>query len=61
MKTALELLDMGIALRAERFRRENPTASEAEVDACVGAWLIDRPGAPHGDAPGRPRPLTGHS
>jgi hypothetical protein len=51
---ALELTDLGLRLRAQRFRREHPTASEDEVEAFVRQWLLDRPGAPYGDAPGRP-------
>ena len=56
--TVFDLLDLGLSLRAERFRREHPSASEDEVEACVQAWLLDRPGAPDGDAPGRLRPLS---
>jgi hypothetical protein len=46
---AIELLEAGIALQAQRYRREHPGASEAEVAAFVQAWLVDRPGAPMGD------------
>lgn len=57
MAAAFELFDVAVHLRAERHRRENPEATEAEVDAVVQAWLLDRPGAPDGDAPGRRRTL----
>lgn len=60
-QTALELFDLGRRLRVERFRREHPDAGEAEVDACVRAWLLDRPGAPLGDAPGTPKALDTHT
>jgi Rv0078B-related antitoxin len=60
MVVAMELLELGLKMRAERHRREHPEASEAEVAAVVHAWKVDRPGAPFGDAPGRsvswPRP-----
>lgn len=46
---AIELLEAGMALQAQRYRREHPGASEAEVAAFVQAWLLDRPGAPMGD------------
>ena len=51
---ALELSEAGIAMREQRFRREHPDATESDVDAFMRAWLIDRPGAPDGDAVGRP-------
>lgn len=50
---AFELAQMGVELRAQRHRREHPEATEAEVDAVVAMWLQHRPGAQHGDAPGR--------
>ena len=46
---AIELLEAGMALQAQRYRREHPDASEAEAAAFVQAWLLDRPGAPMGD------------
>ena len=48
---ALELLDMGLRMQAQRYRREHPDATEVEVEAFVQAWLFDRPGAPDGDGP----------
>jgi hypothetical protein len=54
LRLAFELTDLGMRLVAQRYRREHPAASEDEVDAAVQAWLLDRPGAPHGDAEGRP-------
>jgi len=43
---------MGSRLHAERFRREHPDATEADVDQAINAWWLDRPGAPVGDGPG---------
>jgi hypothetical protein len=54
LRLALELTELGLDLRLQRFRREHPDATEAEVEAVARAWLLDRPGAPLGDAPGRP-------
>jgi hypothetical protein len=54
LTVALELLELGKAMRRQRHRREFPGATEAEVDAVVHAWEIDRPGAPFGDAIGNP-------
>lgn len=49
---ALELSETGIQMRAQRFRREHPDASDTEVDSFMRAWLHDRPGAPDGDSSG---------
>jgi hypothetical protein len=49
---ASELLELAMAMRAQRHRREHPDATDAEVDAVVRAWRLDRPGAPFGDAEG---------
>ncbi len=54
MLIAMELAEMGANIRGERFRREHPGADEAEVRACIQAWWLERPGAPFGDAVGRP-------
>ncbi|MDZ7732580.1 MAG: hypothetical protein U5R31_05185 [Acidimicrobiia bacterium] len=52
--TAIALTDLGLRLLAQRHRREHPEASEDEVEAAVRVWLLERPGAPDGDAVGRP-------
>jgi hypothetical protein len=54
---AFELTDFGIRIRAQRFRREHPGASEEDVEAFIQSWFLARPGAPDGDAVGRPRPV----
>jgi hypothetical protein len=48
---AFELTDLGARLLAQRYRREHPDATEAEVEAVLQAWFLDRPGAPFGDGP----------
>ena len=48
---ALQLLDMGLRMQAQRYRREHPDATDGDVEAFVQAWLFDRPGAPNGDGP----------
>lgn len=55
-RIALRLHEEGVALMRQRLRREHPDAAEAEIDDLVRRWLETRPGAEHGDAPGRPRP-----
>ena len=53
LRVALELVDLGAQLHAQRHRREHPGATEEEVRAVVLAWLSARPMAPDGDAVGR--------
>ena len=47
-----ELRDMGIAMMRQKFRRENPSISESEVDELLRRWINDRPGARYGDVSG---------
>ena len=54
LEITFELTELGARMRAERFRREHPGATELEVQAAVRAWFALRPGAPDGDAFGRP-------
>jgi hypothetical protein len=54
LRLALDMYEFGEQLQRSRLRRLNPEASDAEIDAAIGSWLLDRPGAAHGDAPGRP-------
>jgi hypothetical protein len=54
LRAALELSNMGIAIRRAQLRREHPEATDDHIEALVLAWLHARPGAEHGDAWGRP-------
>jgi len=51
---AFELAELGIKMRAQQYHRRHPHASDEEVTAFVQRWLLERPGAPDGDADGRP-------
>ena len=53
LSLALELCEAGIEMREQRYRREHPEADDAAVEAFMRVWLMDRPGAPDGDAVGR--------
>jgi hypothetical protein len=53
LQTALDLFDLGVALMAQRIRREAPDASEEEVRRRLRVWLQSRPGAEQGDGVGR--------
>lgn len=55
---AFELTDLGMRLRVQRHRREHPEASHEELEAVAQRWLLDRPGAPFGDAEGTPRTVA---
>jgi hypothetical protein len=55
---ACDLADAAAEMVAARFRRENPTATDAEVATCVQQWWSHRPGAPDGDAIGRRRQIS---
>jgi hypothetical protein len=53
LRLALSLFDDGVELMRQNLRRRHPGASEAEIFEALGAWLRTRPGAEHGDCPGR--------
>lgn len=57
LRIALDLFESGVALMRQNLRRSRPEASEDEIEAALVAWLRTRPGAEHGDAVGRPRPV----
>jgi hypothetical protein len=46
---AARLMDEGFAIMRANLRRKYPDESEAEIDARLEAWKLDRPM----DAPGR--------
>jgi hypothetical protein len=51
---ALELCELAERMLREKLRRAHPQRSEAEIEAMIDAWFMERPGAEHGDAEGRP-------
>ena len=59
LRLALDLFESGVALMRQKLRRERPEAGDDEIEQALSDWLGERPGAEHGDAPGRPRPLPG--
>jgi hypothetical protein len=54
LRLALDLYAAGEALMRQNLRRRHPAASEEEIEAQLTSWVSDRPGAPFGDAAGRP-------
>lgn len=54
LRLALELSAVADAMRAQRFRRENPSLGEEQIEALMEIWRGTRSGAEAGDAAGRP-------
>ena len=43
-RLAFELFELGEAMKRAQLRREDPEASDAEIEARLVAWLRERPG-----------------
>ncbi len=52
IRAALDLYEVGEAMLRQRIRRENPGATEIDVEREIAAWLAHRPGAEFADYPG---------
>ena len=52
------MFETGVAMMRENLRRRSPAAPDSAIDEALAAWLLERPGAKHGDAPGRLRDLA---
>ena len=52
-RTTLDLFDTGVAMKRQSLRRSHPQAGDEEIEQRLQQWLLDRPGAEHGDSPGR--------
>ncbi len=57
-RLALDLFATGEGLMRQRLCRLHPEWTDSRVDAEIGDWLRDRPGARYGDAVGRPVDLA---
>ncbi len=51
---ALELFEAGEAIMRQNLRRKFPEADEDSIERRLTEWLLSRPGAPDGDAAGKP-------
>jgi hypothetical protein len=56
LQMTLALFEFAEAQMRQRLHRERPGASLEEIEGLMRDWLHHRPGAEHGDAPGRPVP-----
>jgi hypothetical protein len=55
LRIALDMFSLGESFMRQNLRRAFPLASDTEIDEKIQAWLLERPGAEDGDAPGRLR------
>lgn len=49
----MDMFELGVAMREQRFRRDHPEATESDIKAMMATWMRWRPGAEDGDAQGR--------
>jgi hypothetical protein len=54
MRIAFDLYETAEQMMRQNLRRRNPDATEEEIEQGIQEWLLRRPGAEHGDGPGRP-------
>lgn len=52
-RLTLDLFDAGVQMMRQNLRRSDPRVDEREIDQRLRTWLRHRPGAEHGDCPGR--------
>ena len=61
--TAIELSDLAVEVRRQKLIRAFPEENQESIEERLRAWLLERPGAPHGDGVGVsvswPRPSHG--
>ncbi len=53
-RVTLDLFETGVALMRQNLRRQDPSATEEEIDQRLVAWLHHRQGAALGDGVGQP-------
>lgn len=53
-RATLDLFEAGLELMRQNLRRNDPEATEEEIDLRLRQWLMHRPGAESGDCSGRP-------
>ena len=55
LRAALDMFGLGESIMRQNLRRAYPLASDSEIEAKLQSWLRERPGAEHGDGPGKLR------
>ena len=56
LRTAFDLFEAGVSMKRQALRRQHPSADASEIERMLASWLVERPGAEHGDGAGRPIP-----
>ncbi len=54
LRLTVELHEEGVQIMRQNLRREDPDATDAEIERRLQQWLTERPGAEFGDGAGRP-------
>ena len=52
-RATLDLFQTGVDLMRQNLRRRYPNANDQDIERLLHEWLLERPGAEAGDAPGR--------
>lgn len=58
LRRAMEISSLGLKMKRESIRRENPNLTTEEIQALFSDWMYHRDSAPHGDFPGTPRHIS---
>jgi len=53
-RVALDMYEFGERMARSGLRRRHPDATEEQIEQMLREWRTARPGAPGGDAAGRP-------
>lgn len=53
-RIAMDLFQTGVDMMRQNLKREDPDASDEQIEERLRAWLRHRPGAEFGDCEGRP-------
>lgn len=53
-RLALDMYEFGERMARSALRRRHPKATDEQIGQMLGDWRQTRPGAPAGDAVGRP-------
>jgi hypothetical protein len=53
-RIAMDLFQTGVDMMRQNLGREDPDATEQQIEERLRAWLRHRPGAEFGDCEGRP-------
>jgi hypothetical protein len=53
-RIAMDLFQTGVDLMRQNLKREDPDATEEQIEDRLRAWVRHRPGAEFGDSEGRP-------